>query len=396
MPAESDPLPATRCRPPEATLEIAKSLAPRTGITEVTDITPLDCIGLPVFVSHRPESRAEHCTYGKGLRPLDAEVGAYVEAIEFFYDEPGNNEVITRWGTPRDVIGAKQHPDAILDFSPILQRKVDLDAPLLLAQARDIETGNEAWIPAELAFHPAPKVGQSLFGSCTTGLATGNSIVEATVHALAELIERDIWSFDFIRRNSKWVDPATLPEEVHAIVERAEHNGLRLIIRTILNDYGLPFFAAFLFDPAKPTRKFFNGGWGSHLNRTHALMSAVTEVAQSRLAFIHGGRKEPATQPNELELLQRDIAQVSDARQSIAFSDLPDSTIPCSLDDQLAALTACLRRVTQQPILRLVYTPPDSPLHVIRLVVPTLEDFRETTLRIGPRLKAALDAGATR
>jgi ribosomal protein S12 methylthiotransferase accessory factor YcaO len=89
------------------------------------------------------------------------------------------------------------------------------------------------------------------------------------------------------------VETASLPDEVREIVDRAERNGLQLKVRTIPNDYGMPFFAVFVFDLNNPSRKTFNGGWACDLDRDRALVRAVTEAAQSRVAFIHGGRKVP-------------------------------------------------------------------------------------------------------
>src|SRR2546423_387533 len=278
---------------PETTLLYAKNLAAAAGISEVSDITDLDVLGVPVCVSVRPHARGESFTFGKGLHPVEAEVGAYMEALEFFYAEPGNGQVSTRWGSARDVSGAEQASDAILDFAPLLHREVDLDASLLLASVQDLETGDDCTIPAELIYYPAPDVGQSLFGSSTNGLASGNSVLEASIQALLELIERDIWSFEFARCVSKLVEAASLPDDVREIVERAERNGLQLKVRTIPNDYGMPFFAAFLFDLNNPSRKTFNGGWACDLDRHRALARAVTEAAQSRVAFIHGGGEEP-------------------------------------------------------------------------------------------------------
>src|SRR5215216_320036 len=282
-----------RSLPPETTLLHARQWAATAGISEVMDITELDVLGVPVFVSVRPQARGESFTFGKGLRAVDAEVGAYMEALEFYFAEPGISNISTHWGSAREVVGYAD--DSILDFVPLLQREVDLDGPLLLASVRNLESGDECLIPAELIYYPAPDVGQSLFGSSTNGLASGNSVLEATIQALLELIERDVWSFELVRRASKLVEAASLPDNVREIVERAERNGLQLKIRTIPNDYGMPFFAAFLFDLNSPSRKTFNGGWACDLDRERALVRAVTEAAQSRVAFIHGARKVPTS-----------------------------------------------------------------------------------------------------
>jgi ribosomal protein S12 methylthiotransferase accessory factor len=378
-----------RSSPPETTLLHARQWAATAGISEVTDITEMDVLGVPVFVSVRPQARGEAFTFGKGLRPVDAEVGAYMEALEFYFAEPGIGDVSTHWGSARDVAGHERADDAILDFVPLLKREVDLDGPLLLASARDLESGAECAIPAELIYYPAPDVGQSLFGSSTNGLASGNSVLEATIQALLELIERDVWSFEFVRNASKLVEPASLPDEVREIVGRAEQNGLNLKVRTIPNDYGIPFFAAFVFDLNNPSRKTFNGGWACDPDRDRALMRAVTEAAQSRVAFIHGGRKAPASDADEQ--VRRHMMGVSDARQQVLLTDIPDLAVDGTLQQKLDALIAILRRVVREPIYRVVFTPPDSPLQVVRVVVPLMENLKETRVRLGRRLKAAID-----
>src|SRR5204863_2280126 len=88
---------------PETTLLYAKRLAAAAGISEVSDITDLDVLGVPVCVSVRPHARGESFTFGKGLHPVEAEVGAYMEALEFFFAEPGNGCDATRWGSAKDV-----------------------------------------------------------------------------------------------------------------------------------------------------------------------------------------------------------------------------------------------------------------------------------------------------
>ena len=382
---------------PETTLLYARQLAAAAGISEVSDITDLDVLGVPVCVSVRPHARGESFTFGKALHPVEAEVGAYMEALEFFFAEPGNEYVSTRWGSAREVSGAERASDAILDFAPLLHREVDLDAPLLLASVEDLESGDECTIPAELIYYPAPDVGQSLFGSSTNGLASGSSVLEASIQALLELIERDVWSFELVRSSSRLVDPESLPDNVREIIERAARNGLSLKVRTVSNDYGLPFFAAFVFDLNHPSRRTFNGGWACDVSREIALVRAVTEAAQSRVAFIHGGRKVPASQvidstSDETKLVRRHMQGVSDSRQKISLTDIPDPAFAGTQEQQMALLISRLRCVVRQPIYRVVLTPADSRLQVVRLVVPLLENLKESRVRVGRRLKASLDA----
>ncbi len=383
---------STRIVAAQTTLGHAKAWAALAGITAVSEITGLDCLGVPIFISQRPGAGANPFAFGKGPVALESEVGAYMEGIESHFAEPGAGGVETRWGTPRDLA----YP--ISEFVPKLDCRAAPDQTLLLARAEDVETGAVSWLPAELVFNPSPDVGAVLFGASSNGLASGNSVAEASLHALLELIERDIWSIEFVRNRSARVADDSLPAEVREIAERAARSGLRLVVRSVPNDYGVPFFAAYLCDPKNLSRRFFNGGWGCHLDRRIALMRAVTEAAQSRAAFLHGGRQPPVWDEErpEADGIRERHEIVSCALPGIRFEDVADRAVDGPLSEQWTAADACLRRVVDRPIYRVVYTPPDAPLQVVRLIVPLLEHFTATTLRVGPRMQAELEADADR
>jgi len=365
-------------------------------IHAVRDITRMDCLGLPVFVSERRPSGTDPYAFGKGCLPIESEVGAYMEAIESHFSEPGVGRVETKWGTSRDLSAADANGDPIFEFAPMLDRRAGPNQPLLLARARDVNSGDEGWIPAELVFNPSPDVGTVLYGASSNGLASGNSVLEASVHALFELIERDIWSIEFVRNVSVRVIDDSLPPETRVTIETAARNGLRFVIRTVPNDYGMPFCAAFLFDPQKPLHRFFNGGWGCHLDRRIALTRAVTEAAQSRAAALHGGREMPLWNgPGyEADGIRAQMDLVSDESSAIRFEDIPEPGAVASLAAQWDATLDCLRRVIDRPVYRVVYTPEEGPIHVVRLVVPLLEHFSRSTMRMGPRLRAELETSA--
>jgi ribosomal protein S12 methylthiotransferase accessory factor len=385
-----------RSIPPEQTLQHAKALAAKAGIRVVSDITPLDCLGLPVFMSERPGAGLLTYSFGKGVASIESEVGAYMEAIEDYFAHPGNDAVVSRWGTPRDLSGVGTIADPAFEFAPIAERKSDPDQPMLLVRAEDVESGAEGWVPAELVFIRHPNVGASLYGVSTNGLAAGNSVLEASLHAIFELIERDIWSIEFVRNASLRVVDDSLPPEAREVVETATRNGLGFVIRTVPNDYGMPFFATFLFDPEKPLHRFFNGGWGCHLDRRIALMRAVTEAAQSRAASLHGGRELPEWNgPGaESDGVRAQMDSISGEIPAIRFEDIPEPGAAASLAAQWDATLGCLRRVIDRPVYRVVYTAEEGPIHVVRLVVPTMEHFSKFTMRVGPRLTAELEASA--
>ena len=104
----------------------AKAWADLAGLRNVRDVTALDCLGVPVFVGERPKPAFSRYSFGKGQHAVDSEVGAYMEAIESFFSEPGIASIEMR-------IGRLDAP--ILDFAPKLDCSADPDRPLLLAHS---------------------------------------------------------------------------------------------------------------------------------------------------------------------------------------------------------------------------------------------------------------------
>jgi len=90
--------------------------------------------------------------------------------------------------------------------------------------------------------------------------------------------------------------------------------------------------------------------------------------------------------------VRQNMLGVSDSCRQMSLSDIPEFAVPGTLEQQLEMVIERLRRVLQAPIYRAVLTPPESPLQVVRLVVPLLENLKETRVRLGRRLKAAIDA----
>ncbi len=384
-----------RCRPVEETLGYAEELASLAGIVEVRELTPLDQIGIPVFACSRPHALADVVTYGKGMTPIAAEVGAYMEAFEYYFAEPGSSDTATKRGSIVDLCSSGSIEETIGDLIPLHGIKLDLDAPLLLANAHDLESGQQSWLPAELVFRPSPEPDHKYFGSSTNGLAAGNSLEEASFCALLELIERDIWSLELARQSSRLVEAESLPQEVLEILERVQELGLELIVRSVPNDYGLPFFATFLFDRQNPSLEYFNGGYGCSFSSAEAALESVLEAVQGRIGMIDGRRKQPQRHSGQSaekvrRSLEKQFEQVCDATSPVAFSEISDASITDAELGPLKNLIPVLRRGVTTPIYRVVLTSESCPLQVVRLIVPTLEHYKLGRVRVGRRLRAAL------
>src|SRR5205823_9880328 len=126
------------------------------------------------------------------------------------------------------------------------------------------------------------------FGANSNGLAAGSSLLEATVHALAEVIERDVRSFESLRDTSIGVRLDTLFGGSAEVASAVEAAGLGVALHWTENVFGLPYFTAVVWDPRALDPVYVSGGYGCHPWKEIAASRALCEAVQSRLSFIHG------------------------------------------------------------------------------------------------------------
>src|SRR5690242_6409680 len=82
-------------RAPAESFEAYRPFMERAGITRIANITGLDYVGIPVYVSFRPNSRSLATSQGKGLDHDSAKVSALMEALEVGHAE--HIELPLRW-----------------------------------------------------------------------------------------------------------------------------------------------------------------------------------------------------------------------------------------------------------------------------------------------------------
>jgi ribosomal protein S12 methylthiotransferase accessory factor len=390
-----------RAEPLEVTLAHARNLAAQLGITRVTEITRLDIVGVPVFASIRPGALpGSLCVNaGKGMSVDEARVGAYMEAIEFSFAEFGRSALNLRTVPGSEVFEGPDRVDSILDFCPIMGTEIDLVAAVSCVEAIDVRTNEAFLVPCELVYLPFPEPLQTprYFSSNSNGLCSGNSILEATVHGLAEIIERDCSSFMFVDDRSELVTGDTLPSHLRDVAESVQDAGLELYVRFNANVFGIPFFRAIVAEQKSTNPVYISEGFGCNLSKDIAATRAVCEALQSRLSFIHGGRDDllkryelfaemsDQERVNYAERLQRDVSR-RDA--IIDFEEIPDSSDSVTdLSSALELMLGMLERNGIRRVLRVVFTSPEHPLQVLRVLAPGLECFNQTSARVGVRLR---------
>jgi ribosomal protein S12 methylthiotransferase accessory factor len=242
-------------------------------------------------------------------------------------------------------------------------------------------------VPAELVFLPYARQlgGRTYFGANSNGLCSGNSILEATVHGLAEVIERDICSFQSINDTSELVANASLPASVRKIESSLAAVGMNLYVRFVENIFGIPYFMAVVAESTTINPIYVSVGYGCHPLKEIAVTRGVCEALQSRLSFIHGGRDDLVNRYNRFKRAStKGRARYADH----LLAQVPDHAgTATDLSSALDVLLDTLARNGFKHVLRVVYTPPDLPLQVLRVLVPRLECFTEATTRVGVRLR---------
>jgi len=380
-------------RPVAATLAIAQGLALRLGIEECSDASGLDVLGVPVWFSRRQVGQSRHIHSGKGLLPIEAQVGALMEAIEVVTAEQAGKRFGGGHALLADLVAAFHPPLAVADLAPRLVMPKPMPMPsersVAVETCEDIVTRAVHRVPAELLHLGLPEADDAtlLFGMTSNGLASGNSLEEATLHGLLEVLERDAVALDMARPSAQHLAPDTLPEPFASWHARWLSLGVVLRLRVLPSVAGVPCFEAELLDrSAAPAPRGL--GFGLHPDPLIALSRAVTEAAQSRLYQICHGDGTADDPDDDAEVT------ASPAGPELSFAAV--QRMPCtSLAQALTELAARLRAQGLPWVLRRrLNLHPDASdldgLHVVKVLVPGCESVVGSGVRIGRRLARRL------
>ncbi|HOI12448.1 MAG TPA: YcaO-related McrA-glycine thioamidation protein [Methanoculleus sp.] len=378
-----------RTVPPEETLARARARLPAAGITRVADITNLDRIGIPVFSSIRPTAEAGAISVynGKGATPVEAEVSAMMEGIERYSGEMDDREPIV--GRYSEVSAENL---ALDPADLILPDRVPADATIPWVRGYDIVGEEEVLVPAHAVYHPLPVTCGRLFRTNTNGLASGNTLEEATFHALMEVVERDAWSLVEVTRNTgpriEGIDDGIAAD----LLAKFAAAGVEVTLKDITSDIGIPTVAAVADDVVLRDPTLLTIGMGSHTSAAIAVLRALTEVAQSRLTQIHGAREDTDTADVRKKLgydrtkrLNRHWFAES---ETIRFPQMPSF----DSDDFLTDINHVTGRLSAAGLSRVIVvdlTRPEIGIPVVRVIVPGLEMYAMDQDRMGRRCRDA-------
>lgn len=368
----------------EETLARVKPLFPLFGITRVANVTGLDTIGIPVVMVNRPNSRALAVSQGKGVTLAAAKASAVMESIESWHAERCTH-LSLRIGSFEDLRYSLPMVDPALlpagtdsAYSPHHQ--------MLWAEGTNLRDGNSLWIPYEMVHTnytlPLP-TGHGCFQATSNGLASGNHWIEAVIHGLSEVIERDartLWNLlpEQAKEETR-VDLETIADPTcRALLSRFAHAGVAVGVWDMTSDVGVPTFLARIVqsDAGVGTTVRPASGYGTHLVPEIALSRALTEAAQSRLTFISGARDDMRREEYDHFLAEEQQALwLNHIRLGATVRDFNQirGWQGQSLRGDLGELRQRLANVGIEDVVVVDLTRAEIGISVVRVVVPGLE-----------------------
>jgi thioglycine synthase len=388
----------------EDTIDRALAKASVFGLKRLADLTDLDILRIPNYAAicptiNYPDLEGGFSVFsGKGLTKLHAKASALMEAVERYSARPDGR--FTMRGSYRslsrryDVI----HPSQFIVPGSLEYR--DGDAIEWMA-ARSLVHRDRVLVPAGMAFCPDIPTDPAIrpMRSSSNGLASGNTVEEATLHALYELIERDADVISTYSGRGTAVDLSEIEDAALAdIIDRFLRHNVELRVRRVTQDIPVHVFRAMAVDHDVRIVDYINGGHGAHLDPHVALARAVTEASQSRVTVMAGIREDMPLHRKRLKshdflsLYNTNKGEFDHHDGVCTFDALPDMSRP-TLQEDLQLVVELLVEAGIPDVYVVDLTRPELQIPVVRALVPMLE-FEEPGNWMGPRLQRCLTATA--
>ncbi|MFC8518625.1 YcaO-like family protein [Streptomyces sp. NPDC057257] len=281
--------------PPEETLRRFGPVGKRIGITRLADVTGLDHVGLPVCLALRPTARSLVTSIGKGLTPAAAKAGALMEAVETWHAE--HLMLPTRTGSYEEMAAVARVVDPA-QLPRAFGGSVTRGQSRRWLRGTDLVTGADTWVPYESVSmnFTAGELGEPGLARNSNGLASGNSLEQAMLHGLCEVVERDAearWRADSASYRIR-LDTVTDPV-CRRLIGLTRAAGLELAVWDVTSHTRVPCYGCVVLAP--PDRRDVldagvHDGFGCHPSPAAAFASAVKEALQKRLTYIAGSRDD--------------------------------------------------------------------------------------------------------
>lgn len=329
------------------------------------------------FIHLISQAGPEHDTIygGKGITSTQAFASAFMEFVERFSAR--------RRGDDRTIEAPYlEIRDVALDPQRCTLPRATAYEPAQTLEwvwGRSLTREADVLVPANMVYLPyeAPPPLKTVLGGDSNGLASGNCVEEAILHALLELIERDT---AFIVEYNQLLLPdvvldAGADQGLSMLLSNIAQAGLACHVKDARHDLGIATFGASLQGETE------SGGacaqaWGTHLSPCIALSRALTEALQM---YPRCSNYDDWQSSGPLDYYHQPSGRTT------LFSAVPD----LADGDIKAALDLCVDRLRQRgvEVIAVDLSTPDLPFSAVRVIAPGLQPY---TTRSAPRLSRRL------
>lgn len=385
---------------PAKTIEKVKKKFQKIGVEGIEQIKPTYTDNIPIFRINKAKTgwkchRALHLwtnppspldnppreVYGKGITVEQSRASALMEAVERYCGQifPQDNIISGSYEEVQD--NAISPSD--FKFPGSIPPKCRSCAARGVKCFPHLDEVSQEWrwgysltrdqpvlVPAALVYYPyMSRKGKSFIFNDTSGLASGNTLEEAVLSGLAEVIERDALynNFNLNERDMSVVEFESLASKnryVREFVDKAISPD-RVFTFLIKNDPPLriPTITA-LICYRRGKKGVVFGGTGTHLNPEVSLIRALTEMEQQKV------RKGKLMKFDESDLLLSDQTPVE---SSIRIEQIPNRSFRSTKID-LEFYREELSRHNREVIV-VDLTRGDIEIPVVRVMVPELIEY---------------------
>jgi ribosomal protein S12 methylthiotransferase accessory factor len=408
------------CRPEETLARLEKHISPITGaVTSVRRQTVQDNGVAYSYSSGHNFALMQDSLYflrknlrgrsgGKGRTDHQAKVGAVCEAIERFDgiyrgDEPYET------GSYARLSDRALHPEELLLFSDaqyadreawnaaqttsyhIIPGRLDPEREIQWTPVWSLRDERERLAPAGYCWYGHPDIAAHFYcASDANGCAAGNTVEEAILQGLMELVERDsvaAWWYNRAPRPTVDLDAFDEPY-VELVREHYAGLGRNLWVLDITTDLGIPAFVGCSQRLAGPTEDLLIG-FGAHVDPRMALMRALTEVNQF-LPAVSERKPDGSTYywMDDADAIEWWTRETLEGNPHVApHPELaprrPSDFAQIATDDIAQDVLRCVERIGEagHDVLVLDQSRPAIDLAVVRVIAPGLRHFWR---RLGP------------
>lgn len=311
---------------PAKTVKWVRSRFKETDLDILKETMRIDTgrLGIPIFISlcgiDALKTIGTKKQMGRGATPAQSEASALMKLAEryslFSFIRSRNFQTDTYSNVKTEAISFKSIALSVHDQLDLkIAERAFSDIPLSWVPAYSLAEKREILIPIDWFF---------AINECN-GPAAGNSLEEAIIQGICELVERHVSAIiSHEKLSTPSIDTRSVENPVAlGLMGKYFKNGIKLLIKDFSLDAGIPSIGVLAYNPKTyPNRSEIVFTAGTYTCPEKALIRSLTKVAQLAGDFDTDAKYLSSGLPKPSRL--DDVYYVTRSDQTVSVSDLPD------------------------------------------------------------------------